>query len=163
MEVNNPIASVETNNQQLLEAYVQKPEKMKYYQEGLNKMKHSGIFTFAWHWSWWAFFGGWAFLLYRKAYIPALVAFLVMSFAGSIIPVFGYLVGMILLGGSSAYFVLKRFDELENTLSGTIEDKARAMQSLGGFHTWVIWLVVGLIGLTLLVFLMLGILMSSPF
>lgn len=122
----------------LLEAYIQKPEKISFYQKGLEKMQQAGAFGYKWHWSWWAFFFGWAFLLYRKAYLPALGAFaftVVLSF----IPVFGILIAMIALGGSSSYFILKRYNDLKNTLKGTEEERIQAMYSFGGFHTWVVW------------------------
>ncbi|SFC16719.1 Protein of unknown function [Marinospirillum celere] len=125
------------NESRLLEAYIQKPEKMSFYQKGLEKMQQAGVFGFRWHWSWWAFFFGWAFLLYRKAYLPALGAFFFVAVL-SIIP-FGFLIGMIVVGGSASYFILKRFNDLKNTLKGTEEERVKAMYAFGGFHTWVIW------------------------
>lgn len=136
----------------LLEAYIQKPEKIAYYQKGLQKMQQAGIFGFKWHWSWWAFFFGWAFLLYRKAYLPALGAFILPIFL-SLIPVIGLLIAMILVGGSSSYFILKRYHDLKTTLQGSEEEAIQAMYSFGGFHTWVIWVaavVYALIGLSFL-------------
>ncbi|WP_114418720.1 DUF2628 domain-containing protein [Marinospirillum perlucidum] len=121
----------------LLEAYIQKPEKIHFYQSGLEKMQQAGAFGFRWHWSWWAFFFGWAFLLYRKAYLPALGAF-VFGAIVSLIP-FGFIIAMIVLGGSSSYFILKRYNDLKNTLQGTEEQRINAMHSFGGYHTWVIW------------------------
>jgi len=150
----------EVNETKLLEAYIQKPEKMAYYQRGLEKMQQAGIFGFRWHWSWWAFFFGWAFLLYRKAYIPALVAFLVTAFL-NFIP-FGFLVSMIVLGGVSSYFVLKRYNDLKNSVKGTEEEQIKAMHSFGGYHTWVIWVVAIPYALMLLsMFMFAGIMIGS--
>ena len=148
------------NETKLLEAYIQKPEKMSYYQRGLEKMQQAGIFGFRWHWSWWAFFFGWAFLLYRKAYIPALVAFIVTMFL-NFIP-FGFLVAMIGLGGVSSYFVLKRFNDLKNSVKGTEDEQVKAMYSFGGYHTWVIWVIAILYSLALLgMFMFAGIMIGS--
>lgn len=140
----------DVNEQRLLEAYIQKPEKMSFYQKGMDKMQQAGVFGFRWHWSWWAFFFGWAFLLYRKAYLPALGAFF-FAFILSFIPLFGILIAMIILGGSSSYFILKRFHDLKSTLRGSEEEKIKALYSFGGFHTWVIWATVIIYSLIILI------------
>lgn len=130
----------EVNETKLLEAYIQKPEKVAFYQRGLAKMQQAGVFVFQWHWSWWAFFFGWAFLLYRKAYLPALVAFLVTFFVG-LFPL-GFLISMVVMGGISSYFVLKRYHQLKSELQGTEQQQIDAMRTFGGYHSWVVVLVV---------------------
>ncbi|MBE0508488.1 MAG: DUF2628 domain-containing protein [Marinospirillum sp.] len=134
-----PATEKPASDHKLLEAYIQKPEKMAFYQHGLDKMQHSGVFQFRWHWSWWAFFFSVPFLLYRKAYLPALSALISIAFA-SLIP-FGGLVAMVIWGGCSSYFVLKRFHRIKSELQGAEEEKIRALYSLGGFHTWVVWVL----------------------
>ncbi|MFK7159798.1 DUF2628 domain-containing protein [Marinospirillum sp. MEB164] len=141
--------TTEVNEGKLFEAYIQKPEKMAYYQQGLAKMTQAGVLGFKWHWSWWAFFFGWAFLLYRKAYLPAVGAFFA-AILSSFIPFVGPLIAAIAIGGSSSYFVIKRYTDLKNTLMGTEQEKINAMYSFGGFHSWVIWVAAIVYGLIII-------------
>ncbi len=129
------------HDEQLLTAFIQKPEKVPYYQRGLNKMQIGHVFSFKWHWSWWAFFFGWAFLLYRKAYLPALGAFIV-AFIMGFIPFFGWLITSIVLGGVSPYFVLKKYHDIKSQAGDNEEEQLRAMQNFGGYHSWVVWVTV---------------------
>jgi hypothetical protein len=86
----------------LLGAYLGKSEKLDYYLAAYQKMNQSGVFGFKWYWSWWAFFGVWAFMLYRKAYIPALVTFVVSMIIG-MIPL-GFLFMMVATGGVVTFY-----------------------------------------------------------
>lgn len=137
------IHSPETNDQYeqaMLEAFVQKPSKITYYQNALKKMMVTGSPNLQWHWSWWGFFGGWVFLLYRKAYLAALVTFLITS-AISFIP-FGTIVSMIVLGGIAPFFIIKRYAMLKQQIENryeTEEERLSAMTKIGGFHNWVAW------------------------
>ncbi|MDX1796026.1 MAG: DUF2628 domain-containing protein [Hydrogenovibrio sp.] len=124
----------------LMEAFIQKPSKMEYYQAAYDKMTATGTPNLKWHWSWWGFFGGWAFLLYRKAYLPALVTFIVSTIL-SFLP-FGGIATMIVLGGITPYFVIKRYANLKIQVENRYEDPEKridAMREVGGFHTWVAW------------------------
>jgi len=138
----------------LLEAFVQKPEKMAWYSAGLAKMTQSGFFSFKWHWSWWAFFFGLAYLLYRKAYLPALVVFLI-SIPVAFIP-FGGIVMMIVVGGVAPYYVMKRYVSLKTVIEAAHEDeesRVQAMRNEGGFNTWVIWVLGTIYAILILLFL----------
>ena len=127
----------------MLEAFVNKPEKTLWYQQAFSKFNVNGIDSMQWVWSWWAFFGGWAFLLYRKQYIPAIVLFLI-SMIASTIP-FGGLLVAIFAGGFSTYFVYKGYkqkkSEIENSISDP-EKRIETMRKLGGYHQWVIWVYI---------------------
>lgn len=124
----------------MLEAFVNKPEKVLWYKQAFAKFNVNGIDSMQWVWSWWAFFGGWAFLLYRKQYIPALVLFLI-TIPASAVP-FGGLIVAILAGGFSTYFIYKGYKqkkaEIENSISDP-EKRIETMRKLGGYHQWVIW------------------------
>lgn len=137
-------ASTETENQQyeddMLQAFIQKSDKVAYYQNALKKMTVTGQVNFRWHWSWWAFIGTWLFLLYRKAYLPALI-----SFAIALIIPFAWILFMIVMGGIAPYFVIKRYTTLKNEIELRYNDSQKrieAMQEVGGFHTWVVWVAV---------------------
>lgn len=124
----------------MLEAFIQKPSKTTYYQNALQKMMTTGTPNLQWNWSWWSFFGGWAYLLYRKAYLPAFITFIVTSTI-SFLP-FGGIVSMVVLGGIGPYFIIKRYATLKQQVENryeTEEDRLEAMEKVGGFHTWVAW------------------------
>jgi len=133
--------NIHPSDETLLTAYIGKPEKVAYYLSAYEKMNQAGVFSYKWHWSWWAFFFGWAFMLYRKAYLASFITFLI-SIPVSMIP-FGFLLVMIVTGGISVYFVLKPFHEAKMQLQGSKEEQILAMQNLGGYNTWIIW-VIGL-------------------
>ncbi len=58
----------------MLDAYIQKPQKLEYYKNAFENIDNGKI----WNWSWWSFFFGSLFLLYRKAYLGAF-AFFILS------------------------------------------------------------------------------------
>jgi len=127
----------------MLEAFVNKPEKTLWYQQAFSKFNINGIDTMKWVWSWWAFFGGWAFLLYRKQYIPALILF-VLSILASAVP-FGGLLVAILAGGFSTYFVYKGYKQKKAEIENAISDpqkRIETMREIGGYNQWVVWVYV---------------------
>ncbi|MEN4045835.1 DUF2628 domain-containing protein [Sulfurimonas sp. NWX367] len=127
----------------MLEAFVNKPEKTFWYQQAFSKFDVNGIDTIKWVWSWWAFFGGWAFLLYRKQYVPALVLF-VLSILATAIP-FGGLLVAILAGGFSTYFVYKGYKQKKAEIENAIADpqkRIETMKEVGGYNQWVVWVYV---------------------
>ncbi|BBP44592.1 hypothetical protein [Thiosulfativibrio zosterae] len=137
----------------MLNAFVQKLDKLSYYQNAYQTMNltGSGQPQLKWFWSWWGFGGGFAFLLYRKAYLEALVAF-ILGILVNVIP-FGGLILMIVMGGTSPYFVVKRYATLKAEIERSHADpdaRIQAMQAVGGFHTWVIWVTAIFYGLVLL-------------
>ncbi|MDQ7042508.1 MAG: DUF2628 domain-containing protein [Sulfurimonas sp.] len=124
----------------MIEAFIDKPEKTLWYQMAFSKFNANGIDKPTWHWSWWGFFGGFLFLLYRKAYIPALILFIASMTIG-MIP-FGGLLLMILSGGYSTYFIYKVYkDKLLQTemLVDDYDKRIQTMRELGGYNQWVIW------------------------
>jgi hypothetical protein len=124
----------------MIEAFVNKPEKTLWYQNAFSKFNINGIDSMKWVWSWWAFFGGWAFLLYRKQYIPALILFVISLFAG-IIP-FGGLLVAVLAGGFSTYFIYKGYKHKKAEIEANIDDidkRIETMRAVGGYNQWVVW------------------------
>jgi lipid-A-disaccharide synthase-like uncharacterized protein len=59
----------------MLGTFVGKPEKTPFYLDLYERATRSGAPKLCWKWSWWAFFGGALFLIYRKAYLAALIVF----------------------------------------------------------------------------------------
>jgi len=58
----------------MLEAFFGKPDqpdKGLWYANAFSKYEIEGVEKIQWKWSWWAFFGGLWFLLYRNAYAAA--------------------------------------------------------------------------------------------
>jgi len=137
----------------MIEAFIDKPEKTLWYQNAFSKFNVNGIDSMKWVWSWWAFFGGWAFLLYRKQYMPALVLFIV-SVIGGFIP-FGGLVIAILAGGFSTYFVYKGYKHKKAEIEAQITDidkRIETMRAVGGYNQWVVWVYAVFVTLFLLYF-----------
>lgn len=139
---------------EMLKAFVQKPEKYDWYRKAFAKIEANGG-KFTWVWSWWALFGGIFFYLYRKAYIAALALF-VVSIVASFIP-FGGLVVWIANGGVAPYFIYKRYREMVRLVEvqeQTPEKRIEAMKLTGGYNNWAI--IVGVVINVLFLFMMLG-------
>ena len=77
----------------MIAAFVGKPEKTFWYQNAFSTFNVNGVDAMKWRWSWWAFGGGFLFLLYRKQYIPSL-ALLVASFTVGMIPFVGLILAV---------------------------------------------------------------------
>jgi hypothetical protein len=130
----------------MLEAFVAKPDKPEkglWYANAFAKYDVNGVDAMRWNWSWWAFFGGIWFLIYRKAYAAAGGLFLI-AIASSFIP-FGGLVISILAGGYSPYFIYKTYKTKKLQIEAAEGDENRRiemMQALGGYNQWVVILAV---------------------
>jgi hypothetical protein len=128
------------SDDKLIEAYIDTPEKNNWYQNAFQKYNVNGIDKLAWHWSWWAFFGGVFFLLYRKAYLAALGLFIITIIVGSI-PLLSLIV-WIVQGGLSVYFIYLKYQQKRKEIEAscqTEEECIQAMKNVGGVNTWVIW------------------------
>ena len=133
---------------QMIEAFVNNPEKTSWYIESFKKYQINGIDKMTWNWSWWAFFGGVFFLLYRKAYMAALGLFLLTMILSSV-PIVSLIIS-IMAGGLSTYFVYKTYKDKKTEIENTISDNQKrldTMRVIGGFNTWVLWLAGVLYGL----------------
>ncbi len=130
---------------QMIEAYIDKEKSEDFYKEAFAKYTVAGVDQFAWHWSWWAMFGGVFYLLYRKLYLEALVYFVLFATVG-MIP-FAGLIMWIASGGVLPYLVYKRYkktkEQVEQNLSGD-EVQLQALRTVGGVNQWAIWLGVAL-------------------
>lgn len=78
------------NKEGLIEAYigVEKTSKksLDWYKDSFKKSELSG--GLSWKWSWWAFFGNWLFLLYRKCYLEGISYFVLINIIGKAISKF---------------------------------------------------------------------------
>ena len=130
----------------MLEAFVAKPEKPEkglWYANAFAKYDVNGVDSMRWNWSWWAFFGGIWFLIYRKSYAAAGGLFLI-SIAAAFIP-FAGLVIWVLSGGYSTYFVYKTYKTKKLQIEAAEGDENRRiqmMQELGGYNQWVVILAI---------------------
>lgn len=130
-------------NSKMIEAFVNKPEKTVWYQYAFSQYSVNGVEKMAWVWSWWAFFGSVFYLLYRKAYLSALVLF-ILSIVSSLIP-FGGLIVWILTGGLAPYYVYKTYQSKKAEIEATVADEQKrieTMRAIGGYNDWAIWLAV---------------------
>lgn len=141
----------------MLEAFVGKPEspeKGLWYANSFSKFEVNGEEKIQWHWSWWAFFGGIWFLLYRKAYSAA-GGLLLISIVFSFVP-FGGLIAWVLTGGFSTYFVYKVYKTKKLQIEESYQDenkRVEMMYLLGGYNKWVLNLAVIINILVLILFL----------
>ncbi|WP_072679469.1 DUF2628 domain-containing protein [Arcobacter sp. LA11] len=122
----------------LLSAHLQKENKVNIYYPRVDANLVNGKALFNATWSWWAFFGGWAFFLYRKMYLVAAI-FFVLSILSNAIP-FGGIILAIASGISGFYFyTIKLCDDLEKAGYETrdIEEVKKDLAKLGGYHSWV--------------------------
>jgi len=142
----------EEYSNKMIEAFIDKPSVTAWYQNSFKMYDVNGVDTMKWNWSWWAFGGGFLYLLYRKEYLSALILFIVSSIAGMIFPL--GLVIMILTGGFATYFVYKRYKqklkEVENMLED-VDERVEAMRTIGGYNQWVIWVYGVFVAIFLLV------------
>lgn len=148
----------------LLEAHLQKPEKVAVYKPRVEANMVNGVAVFKATWSWWAFFATWAYFLYRKMYIEAGVLF-ILNVISSFIPGFFFII-MIFSGVSAFYFYTKKFlRDLQIAEYGSrpIDEVCEKLKVLGGYNSWVVWVSVLLNILALIPFLVgfLSILMVS--
>lgn len=118
---------------ELIRAYINSPASLFYYESAFTRFRLRGFDSFAWHWSWWAFWGGPLFLLYRKLYIEAILLFIVGLFLHSL--PFGTILYMVLRGGVLTYLIYRRFQNKlahAKALSDSFEDQKRFLQKEGG-------------------------------
>ena len=129
-----------TYQERMIEAYINKPSKTLWYQLSFQKFNINGIDTMKWNWSWWAFGGGFLYLLYRKEYLASLILFIASMTIG-MIPFAGLFL-MILSGGYGSYFVYKgykaKLSEIENIIENE-DERVETMSAVGGYHEWVVW------------------------
>jgi len=130
-------------NNKMINAYINTPEKNNWYQNAFQKYHINDVDKIAWHWSWWALFGGFLFLLYRKAYIASLGLFILTAITSSI-PILSLIV-WIASGGLSVYFIYARYQQKKKEIEASHDTEEACileMQKIGGVHKWVIWLAV---------------------
>jgi uncharacterized membrane-anchored protein len=137
----------------MIEAFVNKPEKTLWYQNAFSKFNINGVDSMKWVWSWWALSGGWAFLLYRKQYLAAVVLFFISTIA-SFIPLLSLIVA-IFTGGFSTFFIYKGYKQKKAEIEASIEDtqkRIETMREVGGYNQWVVWVYILFSLITMLIF-----------
>ena len=135
--------STQDYDNKMVETFINKPEKLAWYKNTFERYNVNGTAKMTWVWSWWAFFGGLFYLLYRKAYMPAIIL-LVLIIVSSFIP-FAGLILWILTGGFAPYFVYKTYLERKAEIESAIQDEPKrieTMRTLGGYNQWAIWIAV---------------------
>ena len=132
-----------TNNDyedKMIEAFIDKPSETLWYQNSFKKFNINGVDKMQWNWSWWAFGGGFLYLLYRKQYLASLILFVGSMILG-FIPFVSFII-MILSGGYGSYFVYQGYKKKLLEVETVIEDeetRLETMREVGGTHEWVIW------------------------
>lgn len=109
------------------------PDKVEIYAQACEKFyaKGGGLgLAFNATWSWWGFFMGCWWALYRKQYIVALVLFILFA-----IPFVNLLVA-IGCGVYAKYAVCKSFVETLNMQNDAF------LSANGGCNAWVVWLIL---------------------
>jgi len=135
-----------TYNDAIIEAYIQKEDKTQWYQNAFTKIEEMGSDKPQWLWSWWGFFFGFGFLLYRKAYTPAIALFII-SMLPSFVPnqllsIALTLVIMIAAGGFCTYFIYSDFKKKYSEVALHVSDESAqidAIREIGGYHQWLVW------------------------
>lgn len=132
-----------TYQNRMIEAFIDKPSETLWYQMSFKKFNINGVDNMTWNWSWWAFGGGFLYLLYRKQYLASLILFIASMTLG-MIPFASFII-MILSGGYSSYFVYKGYRrklfEIEETIPDE-ETRIETMRAVGGYHQWVVWVYI---------------------
>jgi len=139
----------------MLEAFVSKPEKVEWYKKSFAKYNVNGMPVVKWNWSWWAFFAGPGYLIYRKQYMPAFILFIIQV-ATSFVFFLGW-IPMILAGGYSSYFVYKGYRQKVMEIEHAVDDnikRVETMRVVGGVNKWayeimlLAYIILGLISFT---------------
>jgi hypothetical protein len=128
----------------LLDAHLQKEEKIAIYKPRVKANILNGNPIFQATWSWWAFFGGCAFFLYRKMYMLAGIFLILTVLIGTILPG-GELLISIIAGVTGFHFYTKKFySDLSTAQYGQkdLSEVKQDLRKLGGYHSWVIWVTI---------------------
>lgn len=139
------------NLKELLSAHLQKESKVEVYFPKVYANLVNGNPSFTATWSWWGFFGGWAFFLYRRMYLMAGV-FFILSLLSTAIPLGGLLLAII-TGVSAFYFYTIKFhDDLKTAGFGQrdINLVKEDLRKLGGYNAWVVLLAIFVYALMIL-------------
>lgn len=128
---------------ELLESHLQKEQKVSVYKPRVEANLVNGHPAFKATWSWWAFFGTWAFFLYRKMYLVA-VLFFFATVLTAFIP-FSTIIIMIISGMSAFYFYTKKLNsdlDIAGVKDKPLHEVKDNLSKLGGYNSWVVWVAV---------------------
>jgi len=131
----------------LISAYIGEKESLEktkktlgWYKDSFEKGDLSG--GFSWKWSWWAFFGNWLYLLYRKCYLEGISYFLLVHILGGLVsnymPDLAEMVALfigLLSGGLLHNLVYRRYLKSKTIIENRAvsnEEMENEMKSIGG-------------------------------
>jgi hypothetical protein len=135
------------DSEKYIEAYIGKD---KTSEKSLNWYKdsfHRGDISdgLSWKWSWWAFFGNWLYLLYRKCYKEGIIYFIIINIIGKSVGYFlpeltksisgGSLFIGILSGGLLHNIIYRRYRNTKKSLEEKFEleeDLKKGFEKNGG-------------------------------
>lgn len=132
--------------EEVLENYLGTPDKFDWYKRAFDKYEINGVEKFAWNWSWYSFFFGYVYLVYRKCYIEAILLWAAQIIVGCLFGITGVVV-MILCGGFLPYLVYKRYKKIAIKVDAIDEDyrkKLETMRELGGSNILARNIMIGL-------------------
>jgi hypothetical protein len=117
-------------------------------------------FGFTWRWSWWAFFGGEFYLLYRKCYMWSFVCIFARYFVYTTTSNYLSIIFWIALGVASPYLVYQRYINLKKNIElGESDNKegVKIMQKYGGTNDDIVLTILVVVFIVMiLVFYRLG-------
>lgn len=147
---------------QMLEAFVSKPEKITWYKEAFKKFDQEDSNKMIWHWSWYGFFFGMFFLMYRKAYSYAFLILAISTALGlseTVIQTYIFtevsgafqifssattIIIMILVGGFATQLIHKSYKTKKKEIESYTSDnykRIEMMKSKGGVNKWLLWII----------------------
>ncbi|MDR1910923.1 MAG: DUF2628 domain-containing protein [Helicobacteraceae bacterium] len=153
----------------MLEAFLRKKGKVAFYSDLYERATRSGEPRMCWKWSWWAFFGGLWYPLYRKTYLAALTIFAINNAFGMFLQfAFGYFASnvnisnderlvtfttiflaflgltfifQIFIGGYAPYFVIKRYIDLKALIEKKYESQSERVATMAQHGGYHQWVV----------------------
>ncbi len=127
------------------ESYIQKSAKLYWYKRLFEHFHQAGFSNIGSCWSWWAFFFGPEYLLYRKCYVEALFLYIGRGCIMALFPpaiVFIPFVNAFL----APFLIYRRFEHLVDMSYRRAPKNEGARMSIvqhyGGYNTWVVVVVI---------------------
>lgn len=116
-----------------LEAYIETPNKFKWYSKVFESYDINGVEKFSLNWSWWAFFFAPIQLAYRKCYLEAFIIWIIQFFFAP--TGFGGLILSAVFGVISPWIIYKKYRNILDKVEFSDNDydtKIEMIKKLGG-------------------------------
>lgn len=124
-------------SKEAVEAFLATPEKFYWYKNAFQKYDVNGIDNLSWNWSWYAFFFGPLYLVYRKCYIEAILVQLALVVGSVVFPLSSFIFSVI-VGGFSPYLIFKKYKkvttELDKNPNLSFDEKIDSLRRIGGVN-----------------------------